>query len=137
MIAPLLLAAITVVGAWSRPAVDTGVVYATIRNTGSRPVALVGASTPRASSVELHESTTMSSGAMKMQGMTMPAMGMHPVSRIVIPAHGSVTLKPGGYHLMLLGLRGTLAAGQRIPLTLRFAGAPPVSTLVPVETRAF
>ena len=57
---------------------------------------------------------------------------MQPVDGIVIPAGGTVTLEPGGYHVMLMGLTGDLAAGQvvRLTLTFRTAGAIGVSAEV-------
>jgi len=131
----LLLAAVTVTGAWSRPAVDTAVVYATLHDNGSHAVALVGVSTPIAHSAELHESTPTSGGSM--QGMAMPAMAMHLVARIVVPPHGTAVLRPGGYHVMLLGLRRPLAAGTRFPVTFHFADGTVVQVSVPVENRAF
>lgn len=131
----LLLGAVTVTGAWSRPAIDTGVVYATLHDNGPRAVALVGASTPIARSAELHESTPTAGGSM--QGMAMPAMAMHLVARIVVPPHGTAVLRPGGYHVMLLGLRRPLAAGTRFPVTFHFADGTVVQVSVPVENRAF
>lgn len=70
---------------------------------------LTGASSPLAESVELHE--------MSMDGGT---MRMRPLPRLDLPAGQSVELKPGGYHLMLLGLKHPLAADGSVPLTLRF-----------------
>ncbi len=117
--------AVVVSDAWSRPALqgDTGVVYTTIRVANAD--AVVGATSPLASRVELHESMTEKSGAMAgMSGMgAMDVTSMHPVARLPIPAGGTVRLKPGGYHLMLVGLRRDLKAGMRIPFTVRFARA--------------
>jgi copper(I)-binding protein len=110
-------------------------VYATIRNPSSHPAILVGASSPAASHVELHESMTMRGGTMN--GMAMPAEGMKPVARLTIPPHGSVILKPGGYHLMVLGLHHPLAAGTHFPVTLRFADGSTAQVRVAVENRAF
>lgn len=70
---------------------------------------LTGASSPLAESVELHE--------MSMDGGT---MRMRPLPRLDLPAGQSVELKPGSYHLMLLGLKHPLAADGSVPLTLRF-----------------
>ena len=128
---PLLGAAVVqVLAAWSRPAIDEGVVYATLRNTTSRPVTLVGASSPVARHAELHRSMAMH----EMNGMN--AMGMRPVARVTIPAHGTLRLQPGGDHVMLLGLRQQLAAGQRFPVTFRFAGGGTARGEVQVENRA-
>lgn len=126
---------VTVADTWSRPAVDTAVVYGDVRNAGNGRVAIVGASSPVARSAELHESMEMKGGAMG--GAAMSAMEMKPVGTLAIAPHGALTLKPGGYHLMLLGLRHPLAAGQRFPVTLRFADGSHVTFEVPVENRAF
>jgi copper(I)-binding protein len=100
---------------------------------------VVGATSPIARTVELHESTaSMQGGSMKGMSMHgMETMSMHPVSKLPIPPHGSVALKPGGYHLMLLGLRRPLAAGQHFPIVVRFADGTRATATVSVENRAF
>jgi hypothetical protein len=131
----LALAALTVTGAWSRPAVDSAVVYATVRNEGPKPVALVRVRSSAGTSAELHRSMAMT-GGMTMGGAAMPAMGMAPVSKIAIPAHGTVTLKPGGDHVMVLGLRRPLSAGSSFPATFTFADGEQITVRVRVENRA-
>ena len=122
---------LTVTDIWSRPAVETGVVYLKIRNRGKVADRLLGASSPVASHVELHETTNAAGmGGMMNMGSPMPAMGamqMRPVREIVIPAGGTVILRPGGYHVMLIGLQHKLSPGERFPLRLRFARAGWVS----------
>ena len=73
--------------------------------------ALVGASSPVAGRIEVHE--------MKMEGSTMK---MREVDKVELPAGKSVKLAPGGYHLMLLELKKPLPAGAAVPLTLFIAG---------------
>lgn len=99
-------------GAWVRPAAADGesAAYLTITAGSATADALLSASSPGASMVELHETATDASG------MT----GMHPLARLEIPAGGTVQLKPGSYHLMLSGLTGQLAAGKTIELDLLF-----------------
>jgi copper(I)-binding protein len=97
--------------------------YFVISNPGDTVDALVGASSPAAASVEIHETSTDASG------MT----GMHPIERIEIPAGGTVTLEPGGYHLMLMGLTGQLASGDTVELELDFEKAGAVSVEAPVR----
>ena len=58
---------------------------------------------------------------------------MRPAGPQTIPAGGTLTMKPGGLHLMLVGLNGPLHAGQRLPLTLRFERAGLVRTSVPIQ----
>ncbi len=70
---------------------------------------LVGASSPVAGSVELHE--------MRMDG---DMMKMRAVPRLALPAGKPVGLTPMGYHLMLYDLKQQLIEGTRIPLRLEF-----------------
>ncbi len=87
--------------------------YFTIDNQGNSADVLLSASSPAASSVELHE--------------TMPGMsgmvGMESVAQVVCPAGTTVTFAPGGYHLMISGLRAALHAGDSLELDLVFEHA--------------
>jgi hypothetical protein len=89
---------------------STGVVYLTVINEGREADRLVGARSDVAAAVELHQ-TKMEGGVMKMQPVT---------GGIEIPARGRVELKPGGYHIMLIGLKRDLKAGDRFAVTLEF-----------------
>ncbi|MCZ4304380.1 copper chaperone PCu(A)C [Zoogloeaceae bacterium G21618-S1] len=80
--------------------------------TAAKPMRLVGASSPAAPVVEVHE--------MRMEN---DVMKMRPVAAIDLPAGQTVALKPGGYHIMLMGLTAPLSAGATVPLTLRFEAA--------------
>jgi len=71
--------------------------------------ALVEATSPAAKIVEIHE--------MKMEG---GMMKMRAVDKLALPAGKSVELKPGGYHVMLMDLVGTLKDGDTVPLKLTF-----------------
>jgi hypothetical protein len=84
--------------------------YVTLHNSGDSPVALTGASSPRYTHVMLHQSSTES-------GMGRMSM----VDQLAIPAHGSVALAPGGYHLMLMHATGAVSAGDTVSITLDFA----------------
>jgi copper(I)-binding protein len=126
-------AGITVTDAWARAASATaaaGAAYATITNGGRAADALVGASSPAAASVEIHE--TMEMGSPGASGGEM--MGMQPVARVEIPAGGSIQLMPGGYHLMLIGLVKDLSVGDTIDLTLKFENAGEI--IVKAQVRA-
>jgi copper(I)-binding protein len=79
--------------------------------TSLRGGALVGASSPVAGRVEVHE--------MRMEGGTMK---MREVGKLELPAGKPVKLAPGGYHLMLLDLKKPLPPGTVVPLTLSIAG---------------
>ncbi|MGH7754905.1 MAG: copper chaperone PCu(A)C [Vulcanimicrobiaceae bacterium] len=120
--------AIGVTDVWSRPAVGTGVVYLTIHKHGTASDRLIDASSPVAEHVEMHETVSAAhTGAMKMgapmPGMPAGAMEMRRVRAVSVPAGGKITFKPGGYHIMLIGLRHNLAPGQTIPIRLQFAKA--------------
>jgi copper(I)-binding protein len=123
--------AIVVSDVWSRPAADTAVIYATIANRGTAPDRLDGASSPVAKGARLHDN--IQRGLREpgsVGGMTMPmgeVMSMKPVSSIPVPALGTTTLAPGGYHIMLDLLRG-IRRGETIPLRLHFARAGWIST---------
>jgi periplasmic copper chaperone A len=86
----------------------TAAVYVTL--TASAGDRLTSASTPVAQKAEFH-SMTMDSGVMKMRQF----------DAIDLPPGQKVTLKPGGYHIMLTGLAKPLAEGESFPLTLDFA----------------
>jgi periplasmic copper chaperone A len=60
-------------------------------------------------------------------------MRMRPVEDIEVPPNGSVSLQPGGLHLMFMGLNRPLVAGETIPVTLRFAVAGEVTIQLPVQ----
>ena len=106
------------------PSQPTGGGYLKLVNKGSAD-RLLSASAPISASVELH--------SMRMDG---DVMRMREVSAIDVPAGGSVELKPGGYHLMFVGLKAPLAAGQRFPLKLKFEKAGEVTVDVSVDAPA-
>ena len=110
--------------AWARAsagAATTGAAYVTLMG-GDQPDTLVGTSTPIAAAAEPHE-TINDNGIMKMRS----------VAAVPIPSHQMVTFSPGGYHIMLTGLKQPLVAGQSFPLTLTFAHAAPVTVDVKVQ----
>ena len=111
--------------AWARatpPGVTVGAAYLVIEG-GTRDDRLIGASTPRAAMVHLHEVADQG-------GMAR----MRAVEEVKLPAGRRVTLAPQGLHLMLMGLDAPLVAGQRFDLTLRYASAPPQTLSVEVRT---
>jgi periplasmic copper chaperone A len=109
--------------AWARATPgksQIGAAYVTIQSP--TPDRLVAASTPVAKEAQLH--------TMEMSGMVMK---MRPISGVDIPADKPVTLGPGGIHIMLMGLKEPLKAGQSFPLTLNFAKAGTRTVDVAVE----
>ena len=125
LIAPLLFAAaaaashaqatapVSVHGAWARGTVagqDSTGAYMTL--TSREPLTLLGAQTPAAGIVEIHE--------MKMEG---EVMKMRAADTLPLAAGQPLRLAPGGYHLMLMDLKAPFKPGSHIPMTLRFRDA--------------
>ena len=108
---------------WSRAALagHEGAVYLTITDRGT-PDTLTGAATPVAAEASLHQSID-DHGVMKMR----------PVSALPIEPGKPVTLAPGGYHIMLMGLKQALKQGDSFPITLSFAKAGQVTATATVE----
>ena len=103
------LADVTVEDAWVRatvPGQKTSGAFMTL--TASADHTLVGARSPVAGVVEVHE--------MAMDDQMI--MRMRAVQAIALPAGKPVALKPGGYHVMLMDLKDVLQAGQKVRLTL-------------------
>jgi copper(I)-binding protein len=96
--------------------------YLSIRNQGTAPDRLVAASSPAAQRVEIH--------SMALDGNV---MRMRPVDGIDLPAGGGVELKPGGLHLMLIGLKEPLKGGASVPVTLRFEKAGAIEVRLSVR----
>ena len=99
--------------------------YMTIANGGAAEDRLVAVATPAAGRTEIHE--------MAMDG---DVMRMRPLDDgLPIPAGGTVTLEPGGAHVMFMELAGPLAEGDEIDVTLTFEGAGEVTVTMPVVAR--
>lgn len=116
-------AALQVTGAWARatpPNAQAGAAFLTIANTGAEGDRLLAARAPVAKSVELH--LHMDVGGI---------MQMRPVEAIDLRPGQTVTLEPGGLHVMLIGPTKPLKAGDSFPLTLVFEQAGELT--VPVE----
>lgn len=99
--------------------------YMTVENRGDSEVALASAASEVASAVELHAMETAGDGMMRMRK----------VERINVPAKGSVELKPGGLHLMLIGLRREIKDGEEVTVTLLFSDSTKKTVRVPVRKR--
>lgn len=113
---------IVVTDAWARAAATgNSAAYMTLRNTGPAADRLIRAESDVATAVELHQ-TSMEGGMMKMA----------PVDGIALPAGERVELKPGGLHVMLIGLQRELKAGEKLKLKLYFeqAGAQEIAVEV-------
>lgn len=105
---------------WSRatpPGVKVAAGYMIIHNTGAAADTLLGGSASIADRIEVHESSEKD-GVASMRKLD---------QGLEIPANGSVELKPGGLHLMLMGLKGALVAGEPVQLVLNFEKAGSVT----------
>jgi len=103
-----------------------GAAFFTVTNNGTEADRLVSASTPAAEVVEIHE--IVDNNGMK---------EMRPLEHgLEIPAGETITLAPGGYHIMMIGLTGDLQAGMSFELTLTFETAGEVVVTVPVQREA-
>jgi copper(I)-binding protein len=103
-------AQITVADAWIRGTVaGQNATGAFMQITSATGAMLVGAASPAARVVELHE--------MKMAG---DMAKMSAIDKLPLPAGKVVELKPGGYHVMLMDLVAPLKEGETVPVTLTF-----------------
>ncbi len=95
--------------------------YFTLKNAGAQAVELTGAESPACGTLMLHESVVESGTA-----------HMRMVKSIVVPAHGSVSFRPGGYHLMCMKPSAKMAPGGHIPVSLRFQDGTTLLATFPV-----
>jgi copper(I)-binding protein len=117
---------ITVTDAWARPSMGmdrAGAAYMVIENTGEEGDVLLGAASPAAATVEVHETVAGGDGTMSMQ----------PIGSLDIAPGDTVSLEPGGYHIMLIELTDELVVGDTIEITLTFETAGEVKVSAEVR----
>ena len=111
--------------AWIRatpPGAPVGAAYFSLHNRGTHPIRVVGIQTKLAQSAEIHQSFTQNGREQ-----------MRPVTEGLAVAPGqSVDLKPGSYHVMLMGLDHPLVAGTAGVMTLLLDDGSRLDTSVPV-----
>lgn len=108
-------AGIEIENAWARatPGMSkNGGAYFTAKNTGKDADRIVGVSANVSAKAELH--THLNDNGI---------MRMRQVDGLDVPAGGEVTFRPGGYHIMFIGLHKPLKEGDRFPVTLIFEKA--------------
>lgn len=116
-------------GAWVRPmppGARVGGGYVEIHNGGDSARRLIGAETPRASSMEIHTMVEVD-GVMRMRRLP---------DGIEIPAGAKISLKPGADHLMFFNPEPAFAEGETIPVTLRFDGEESITIEFEVADRS-
>ncbi len=115
---------LTVEDAYARESIgnaQNGAAYFSIHNRTGADDVLTGAATPVATSAELH--THQADGAV---------MRMRRVDTVEVPEGEDVLFEPGGNHVMLIGLKQPLKAGDIVPLTLTFENAGEIAVEVSV-----
>lgn len=115
---------IALIDPWARASTagDNSASYVVIKNSGPADT-LIAVRGDVATNIELHTVESVD-GMMRMKQVD---------GGIVIPSNDMQILKPGSYHIMMIGLTRDLVAGDRIALTLTFANAGDVAVTVPVR----
>jgi copper(I)-binding protein len=117
------LGAIVIEQPWARATpVKVGGAYMTLRNAGAAPDRLVKIASPAAEKAEMHE--TRVAGGMAM---------MRPVAAVELAPGATVEFRPGGLHLMLMGLARPLKEGESLTLVLTFEKAGTIEIEATVE----
>jgi len=93
-------------------AMATSAVYLTLENRGDQPDRLVSVYCDVAQTVEIHQSQVVGGIA-----------SMERLDSLALPAHNTIQFQPGGYHLMLVGLKRDLIQGESFSLDLQFEKA--------------
>ena len=109
---------------WARAALKdgNGAAYMLLHNHTEADDELVGVSSDIAMAAEIHLSQMKADGTMEML----------PQKSIALPAGGDLELKPGSYHVMLIGLKQDLKAGDEFTLTLHFKNHADITLTIPV-----
>lgn len=111
---------------WTRatPATaQSGGGFLTVTNKGTTPDRLIAARSTVSDRVEVHE--------MRMDGNVMKMRELE--KGLEIPAGATVMLKPGGYHIMFMGLKAPFAKDAKVPVTLVFEKAGSLDIVLDVE----
>ncbi len=118
---------IRVLDRWAPPSYSqvNAAAYITLRNDCPQRIRLRSASAEAVSlSAELHTHITDAQGIIRMRQ----------VKEMTLAPGESLTMQPGGKHLMLMNLRRKLADGEEIVLTLRFTGVPTLKVSIPISS---
>ncbi len=110
---------------WAKAAdKDMTAAFGTLKNTGSEDLVITGGSTDVAKNVEAHVMVKDDNGQMVMQEAE---------DGLTVPAGGELVLKPGGEHLMLMGLKDAVKPGSEITITVTFKGGATQDLTFPVR----
>lgn len=105
--------------------------YLTLSNPTDKPIRVLGVSTPVALKAEFHETRTVSSTDHGGHDETT----MVPLREVIVPARGKLEFKPGGKHIMLLGVKRTLKEGEKVPLVFRLEGGKSLTVQAVVKAQ--
>lgn len=115
--------------AWARMPAEpnnNSAIYMTINNPTKAQMTIMGASAAMvANNVELHNSFVDERGVSRMVAM----------DKIVVPAETSITLAPGGMHIMLFDLKKKFMEGDKFEVTLKLENAAPIISQVTVMNK--
>jgi len=120
------LGAIEIRQPWPRatpPTAEAGGGFLALTNTGTTPDRLIAVKSPVADKVEIHE--------MKMEGNIMRMRGLE--KGVEIPPGATVELRPGGFHIMFMGLKAPFAKDANVPATLVFEKAGSIDVELAVQ----
>ncbi|MBT6095162.1 MAG: copper chaperone PCu(A)C [Rhodospirillaceae bacterium] len=121
----MMVGKLEITGAWARatpPSAKNGGAFLTVSNHGATADKLISASTDAAKKTELHNHIN-DNGVMRMRQ----------VPHIDVPMHGQAVLKPGSYHVMMMGVKAPLVDGSSIMVKLTFEKAGDVMVHMPVK----
>ena len=122
----LLASSIEIEDAYVRatpPGLPNSAAFLTVKNTTSSDIDIIKASSDISKYVELH-THDMKDGVMK----------MYQVPKITVPENGQIVLKPGGYHVMLIGLNNPLKVGETVIFTLELSNGETKEITAPIKS---
>jgi copper(I)-binding protein len=101
---------------------DITAAYLTLNNIGTKPDALISASSTDAGKLELHAHVKTADGM----------NAMREINQILVPAGATIPLAPGGFHIMVKQLKADLKLGGELPITLTFSSGATAQFSLPV-----
>ncbi|MBI5841332.1 MAG: copper chaperone PCu(A)C [Chloroflexi bacterium] len=112
---------------WIRTAAqgENSALYMLLHNHATESDELLGVSSDIADAVEIHETT-----------MDNDVMQMSPVASVILDPDAEVYFEPGGLHVMFIGLKQDLKAGDEVQVTLHFKNHEDIILTVPVQEEA-
>ena len=104
------------------PNLPNSAAFMSVKNDSNKAVSIVSASSSISKVVELH-THDMKNGVMK----------MYQIPKIDIPANSKIDLKPGGLHVMFIGLNNPLKEGETVTFTLNLSNGETKTITAPIK----